>query len=255
MNERQNHILAAVVKEYTETALPVGSSLVADKYLSGVSSATVRNDMAVLEDEGYLYQPHVSAGRIPTDKGYRHFVETMMEDRELTRNEQRRMQKELLQLKAKNVRMARTTAKLLSALSGNIGLSGIMEKNRGEFYESGFPGLLEEAAKRGDMDEVCRLAEVLDFIDEKVDVLLAQMEDGETKIFIGTENPIKEISSYSMVVSPYTSKEGERGMIALIGPKRMEYAKNKSLIDFVKKLLSSSGALIAVVSVSGVVMM
>lgn len=238
MNERQNHILAAVVKEYTDTALPVGSSLVADKYLSGVSSATVRNDMAALEDEGYLHQPHVSAGRIPTDKGYRHFVETMMEDRELSRAEQRKMQKELLELRAKNVRMSRTTAKLLSALSGNIGLSGVVEKDRGEFYDSGFAGFLEEAAKRGDMDEVCRLAEVLDLIDEKVDVLLAEMNDGETKIFIGEENPIREISNYSMVVSPYTSKEGERGMIALIGPKRMEYARNKSLIEFVKRLLS-----------------
>lgn len=239
MNERQNHILAAVVKEYTETALPIGSSLVAKKYLTNVSSATVRNDMGALEEEGYLHQPHVSAGRIPTDKGYRHFVETMMEDRDLTRQEQRRMQKELLELKAKNVRMSRTTAKLLSALSGNIGLSGVMEKDRGEFYESGFAGILEEAAKRGDVDEVCKLAEVLDLIDEKVDVLLAQMEDGETKIFIGGENPIREISNYSMVVSPYTSKEGERGMIALIGPKRMEYAKNKSLIEHVKRLLAA----------------
>lgn len=238
MNERQNHILAAVVKEYTDTALPVGSSLVADKYLSGVSSATVRNDMAMLEDEGYLHQPHVSAGRIPTDKGYRHFVETMMEDRELSRAEQRKMQKELLELRAKNVRMSRTTAKLLSVLSGNIGLSGVVDKDHGEFYDSGFAGFLEEATKRGDMDEVCQLAEVLDLIDEKVDVLLAEMNDGETKIFIGKENPIREISNYSMVVSPYTSKEGERGMIALIGPKRMEYAKNKSLIEFVKKMLS-----------------
>lgn len=240
MNTRQQHILAAVVKEYTETALPVGSGVLAKNYFPDISSATIRGILSDLEEEGFLYQPHISSGRIPTDKGYRFFVEEIMEDRELSRDEQRSLQKELLELRAKNVRLSRTTAKLLSALSGNVGLSGVVTDEKEEFYEFGLPKLLEEAAEHGQMDEICRLAEVLDFIDEKVDVLLKDMKDGETKIFIGKENPIREISGYSMVVSPYTSREGDRGVLALIGPKRMEYAKNKSLIDYVKKLLSSS---------------
>lgn len=252
MNQRQQHILAAVVKEYTETALPVGSGVLVQKYLLDVSSATIRNDMVELEDKGYLYQPHISSGRIPTDEGYRYFVEEMMEDRELSKEEQQSLQKELLQLRAKNVRLARTTAKLLSALSGGVGLSGVVSKNKEEFYEFGLPHLLENATERGDIDEVCRLAEVLDLIDEKVDVLLDKVKDGETRIFIGKENPISGISGYSMVVSPYTSKDGDRGVIALIGPKRMEYAKNKSLIDYVKRLLSSSGAVMLMLS-SGVI--
>lgn len=247
MNQRQQHILAAVVKEYTQTALPVGSEVLMRKYFPEVSSATIRNAMAELEDDGYLHQPHISSGRIPTDKGYRLFVETMMEDRELSREEQQSLQKELLQLRAKNVRLARTTAKLLSAVSGGVGLSGVVSKNKEEFYEFGLPHLLEQATERGDIDEICRLAEVLDLIDEKVDVLLARMEDGETQIFIGKENPISEISGYSMVISPYTSQEGDRGVIALIGPKRMEYAKNKSLIEYVKRLLSSSGMVVILV--------
>lgn len=248
MQERHQHILASIVKEYTETALPVGSGVLSRKYFPDLSSATIRNAMADLEEKGYLYQPHISSGRIPTDKGYRTFVETMMEDRELSRDEQQSLQKELLQLRAKNVRLARTTAKLLSAVSGNVGLSGVIEKDHEEFYEFGLPKLLEEASRRGDVDDVCRLAEVLDLIDEKVEVLLEKVPDGETRIFIGEENPIREIANYSMVVSPYTSKAGERGVIALIGPKRMEYAKNKSLIEYVKRLLSSSGAIIVVVA-------
>ena len=248
MNPRHQHILAAIVKEYTETALPVGSGVLARKYFPDMSSATIRSVMADLEEEEFLYQPHISSGRIPTDKGYRYFVSEVMEDRELTRDEQKALQKELLQLRAKNVRLARTTAKLLSSLSGNVGLSGVVSEGeqKEEFYEFGLPRLLEEATARGELDEVCRLAEVLDLIDEKVDVLFDKVKDGETKIFIGKENPIREISGYSMVVSPYTMKDGERGMIALIGPKRMEYAKNKSLIDYVKKLLSSSGMVVIV---------
>jgi heat-inducible transcriptional repressor len=75
LDERKTAILRAVVQEYIETAQPVGSTHVADAPGVKVSSATVRNEMAVLEQEGYLAQPHTSAGRIPTDKGYRFFVD------------------------------------------------------------------------------------------------------------------------------------------------------------------------------------
>src|SRR5436190_8672704 len=75
LDERKTAILREVVQEYISTALPVGSGHVATAPGVNVSSATVRNEMAVLEQEGYLVQPHTSAGRIPTDKGYRFFVD------------------------------------------------------------------------------------------------------------------------------------------------------------------------------------
>lgn len=84
MEERQEKILAAVVEEYTATAVAVGSKILSDKYFQDLSSATIRNDMAELEKVGFLYQPHTSAGRIPTDKGYRYFVEEIMAEQELS---------------------------------------------------------------------------------------------------------------------------------------------------------------------------
>ena len=75
LDDRKTAILSAVVQEYISTAQPVGSNLIAEVPSIKVSSATVRNEMAVLEQEGYLVQPHTSAGRIPTDKGYRYFVD------------------------------------------------------------------------------------------------------------------------------------------------------------------------------------
>jgi len=250
MNERQAKILASVVQEYTKTGLPVGSQVIVKKYLPAVSPATVRSNMTSLEEEGLLYQTHISSGRIPTDKGYRFFVESLMEDKELSRNEQNELQSELLKLRAKNVRMARTMAKLLSAMSGQIAMTGNIDQD--EYYEFGLRNILESNSNE-ELDEVCRLVEVLDTIDEKIDTILKCMKDGETKIFIGKENPIREMSGYSMVVSPFRNKEGERGMIALIGPKRMEYAKNKSLIDFVKKFFSSPVVLIVIAGNGGVI--
>jgi len=128
MNERQEKILGAVVREYTKTAFPVGSEILARKYLLDTSSATIRNDMVFLEKEGFLYQPHISAGRIPTDQGYRYFVEEIMKEKTLSRKEQLNLQREILKIKAQNVRLSRTIAKLLSGLTGNLVISGILEK-------------------------------------------------------------------------------------------------------------------------------
>src|SRR6187402_2926975 len=77
LDERKTAILRAIVQEYISTAQPVGSTHIANAHGVHVSSATVRNEMAVLEQEGYLAQPHTSAGRIPTDKGYRYFVDSL----------------------------------------------------------------------------------------------------------------------------------------------------------------------------------
>jgi len=236
MNDRQKQLLSAIVELYTKMAIPVGSQALLDNYDFGVSSATLRSDMAILEEEGYLYQPHVSAGRIPTDTGYRIYVEEMMGDQDLSREDQRRLQKELLTLKAKHTRLGRTTAKLLSALSGNLAVSGIVDQD--EFYDFGMRELIDNPEFQ-EMDALCRLVETLDSLDEQVDGIMLKLKDDETRIFIGNENPIVGINNCSMIVAPYQTEEG-RGMLAIIGPKRMDYAKNKSLIEYMKKLLSSS---------------
>jgi transcriptional regulator of heat shock response len=246
LTERQKKILSVVVKEYTQTAVPVGSKVLVSKYKFDLSSATIRSEMNELEEKEYLHQPHISAGRIPTDKGYRYFVEKIMPDKELSKQEQKKLQTELLKMQAKNTRLTRTTAKLLSGLSGNLAISGV----KNEFDDFGMQELLDEPEFR-EMDDLCRLAETLDYIDEKFDSLVKNLRDNEVKIFIGKENPIKEISNCSMMVSPYRTKSGEKGLLALIGPKRMEYAKNKSLIQYMKKLLGSSVAIFILVGFSG----
>ncbi|MCK9379279.1 MAG: hypothetical protein M0P97_04025 [Candidatus Moranbacteria bacterium] len=245
MNERQEKILSAVIEEYTKTAMPVSSKFLSEGYLSEVSPATIRNDMMHLEQEGYLQQMHISSGRVPTDKGYRYFVEEIMGDCELSKKEQQKMQTEMLKLRAKNNRLSRTTAKLLSALSGNMAINGLIDKD--EFSDFGMSELLEQPEFQK-MDDVCRLAEALDYVDEFFDKLSVEMKDGETKIFIGKENPIREISNCSMIVSPYKSKSGEKGILAIIGPKRMEYAKNKSLLEYMKKILG--GVVVIIITIN-----
>src|SRR3954449_6098594 len=89
LDDRKLDVLRAIVEDYVSTNEPVGSKTLVDRHQLGVSPATVRNDMAVLEDEGYITQPHTSAGRVPTDKGYRLFVDRLSSVKPLSAAEKR----------------------------------------------------------------------------------------------------------------------------------------------------------------------
>ena len=87
LNEREKSILRFVIHQFILTANPVGSRLISKKYQIGLSAATIRNIMADLEDSGFLGHPHTSAGRVPTDKGYRFYVDSLMEPMQLKKRE------------------------------------------------------------------------------------------------------------------------------------------------------------------------
>ncbi|KRQ86784.1 Heat-inducible transcription repressor HrcA [Caloramator mitchellensis] len=97
IGERKKHILKAIIDDYIETAEPVGSRTIAKKYEMGISSATIRNEMADLEELGFLEQPHTSAGRIPSDLGYRYYVDKLINIKNPTKEEENEIKK-ILQL-------------------------------------------------------------------------------------------------------------------------------------------------------------
>ncbi len=117
LSERKKQIIKAVVVNYTHTAEPVGSRTVARSYRIGLSSATIRNEMADLEEMGYLEQPHTSAGRIPSDQGYRYYVDNLMEEVELNSREEKTI-KDLL-----NVEKMREIEKIILNAARVLSLS------------------------------------------------------------------------------------------------------------------------------------
>ncbi len=122
LSERQQNILRLIVQEYVRTANPVGSKSIMTTYNLGVSSATIRNDMAVLEEFGYLMQPHTSAGRVPTETGYRYFVEKLMEQVELPNEEQRMISHQFHQARLELDQWLRLSAAVLAHTSHNASL-------------------------------------------------------------------------------------------------------------------------------------
>lgn len=122
LDERKRLVLRAIIDSYIETAEPVGSRTIARRHDLGVSPATIRNEMADLEETGYLEQPHVSAGRIPSDKGYRFYVDSLMEPHTFSPSEVERVEKQLLDPQLTPERALQVAAKLLSLLTDSVSI-------------------------------------------------------------------------------------------------------------------------------------
>ena len=120
LDGRKAYILATVVYEYIATAEPVGSQTLTQKYNLGVSSATVRNEMAELEASGYLVQPHTSAGRIPSDSGYRTYVDQLMQPETLASEDRRRIRDDLREASRELDEVIEQATRLLGRLSNNL---------------------------------------------------------------------------------------------------------------------------------------
>lgn len=240
INTRQAKILAAIVKENCETGEPVASRDIVDKYTFNLSPATIRNEMAALEELGYITQPHTSAGRVPTDLGFRYFVNELMDRVKLSLKEQDRLRQEILKLQTANAEIGRRIAKLLSDHSdqasfalfpedtSTVGLSKILEN----------PVLPPEDARE--------IARFFDEIDQYSTEMIHEYSDKNPEAYIGKELKLSQMSDYSMIVSGLTLPSGKRGVIGLIGPKSMKYEKNLSLMEYIAKLLGGSAGVILI---------
>lgn len=122
LTDRRQAVLGLVVRQYIATAIPVGSKTIVEQYGLGVSSATIRNEMAHLEEQGYLTHPHTSAGRVPTEKGYRYFVERLMGEAELPLAEQRTIRHQFHQARLDLEQWMRLAAVVLARTAHNTSL-------------------------------------------------------------------------------------------------------------------------------------
>ena len=122
LNERERKVLEAIVQNYVETAEPVGSRVLSKRFGLGVSPATIRNAMSDLEEKGYLFHPHTSAGRVPTDRAYRLYVDALMGSSPVTRDERERIRKGLAQGSAVTEILHRA-AEVLGVLTQELGVA------------------------------------------------------------------------------------------------------------------------------------
>ncbi len=237
---RQAKILAAIVKLNCETGQPVASRDLVEKYNFDISSATIRNEMSALEKAGYITQPHTSAGRIPTDEGFRYFVNQLMSQVKLTVREQENLRREMVKLQMVNAEIGRRLAKMLASHSSQASFAILPE----EVSAVGMSNILgQENLPAEDAKEI---AQFFDHLDEYADMLVDQYGSQQPQAFIGKELKLSKTSDYSMIVSGLSLPSGKKGVIGLIGPKSMEYPKNISLLDYISKLMGGGGAMVLI---------
>lgn len=224
MTERQRLILAAIIEQHAEIAAPVGSVMLAK--LFGVSSATIRSEMAKLEEIGLIVQPHTSAGRIPTDAGYRFYVNSL--------NEAQSAQPQLLDRSARAIearvtthgdradRAIRSAVDSLVDLTQNLGIATIGD----ELYLSGIGNLFSQP-EFSHGEHAQQVARLLD----NLEPWLREAKPNEPlNVYIGSENPIGKASGATLIISKFRSPYSDNSYIGVLGPTRQSYAKVMRLV-------------------------
>ena len=233
--DRKKLVLSAIVKHFIETAEPVGSQTILVSYKFHVSPATIRNDMVALEDEGFIYQPHTSAGRVPTDKGYRVFVDEMA-DYEGARREALQVLKTIqLEYKVEKLREQLYDAVSIMARATDLVSFATTPDNPRAFF-LGMSNVLRQPEFAGDTVRASEVFEMLERGDNFVSTLNSFNISDSVKTFIGEENILSQIQSCSIIVSRY-SKDNFDGYLGILGPKRMNYPFNIAIVQEIKKLL------------------
>ena len=240
LSERQKQILCQIVEEYAETASPVGSVTMAK--LFNVSPATIRAEMARLEALGLIAQPHPSAGRVPTDAGYRFYVNSLgnrIDDEPVLQEtkliDDRRYDRGMHAIERRVTSQSQADAAIRGAvdilvdLTGNLGLATI----GGQLYLSGISRLFTQP-EFGDTRRVQAVAKLLD----NLEPWLREAAPGEPlNIFIGQENPIGRNSEVSLIISKFRSPFSDRSYIGVLGPTRQNYSRVMTLVRHAGEML------------------
>jgi heat-inducible transcriptional repressor len=233
MTERQQRILQAIIEQYAEVASPVGSSLMAKVF--NVSSATIRAEMADLERAGYIKQPHTSAGRVPTDKGYRYYVNQLTESEQKTLPSERRVE-QALAARVSGTRVPehaiRNAVDTLVELTHNLGLATIGDR----LYMSGLSNLFgqPEFMHPGQVREVARL------LDNLEPWLHEAAPNEPLSVYIGRENPIGRGAGCSLIISRFRSPFSDSSYVGVLGPTRQSYREVMNLVGRAGKALEEA---------------
>lgn len=222
LDERKKRILQAIVNDYVKFAEPIASKIIADKYDLDLSSATIRNEMAELEELGLIEKTHTSSGRVPSDLGYRYYVDSLMDYYDVSNEELTNLAEYL----AGCGKMLTDISKMLSGLTHYTTIS--MDKNDMVLY--GRNNVFDYPEFR-DIERLKKFMYLMEE-EERIREIVDSYTNTDITIRIGEENNFDEVKDYSVVTFNYK----DEGTIAIIGPKRMDYSR---VVSYIRYLLDN----------------
>lgn len=261
ITQRQADLLQAIVQEYINSARPIGSKTLVHEYGFDYSTATIRNEMAALEAAGLITQPHTSAGRIPTEKGYQFYIQNFLKAKKLAAAKRKQIdtiyeeqQKAIQKAQdAKQIQQQRELVKRAAqTLSEMTGEAVVVSVNGLGTYFTGISHIFRKPEFNEHAQLMLAMSEAFDHIDElmqevnvraqrqreaarQVAAQQAQQVQRGVEILLGRENPFSEICS--MIISDY-ALDDKRGTMGILGPMRMDYDTNIAIMEYMEQLMN-----------------
>jgi len=230
---RKKEILLAAIELYLNHALPVSSEVLRKTRRFDLSSATVRNVLAELEEVGFLTHPHTSAGRVPTDDGYRYYLDVLMRKKQLDKEEVCFISK-IFELKVRELDdLLEETSRMLSDFTHYASLVYLQDDEGDRVYLEGMRHLLDHPEFQN-LELVRRIMQALETREVLFDLINRHFIE-KTHVYIGKECKYKPMEACSVIVTRYDDKKKRRGKLAVIGPKRMAYDQVIPLLDHLSK--------------------
>ncbi len=225
LGERKKLILKALIDDYIATAEPISSLSIVQNHDFGLSSATVRNELADLEILGYIDKPHTSAGRIPSEKGYRFYVNSLMEEYDMSELDDESVQFEMSLKMQRLEKLLEEASEVISEIMHYTTFVAIKRANEeSDVYISGASNILNQP----EFSDIERARKFLNFIDRRENMkrMVGALNDADKiDIKIGSESGEEAMQKTSMVVATCDVSPQIRTKVGIIGPTRMNYKK------------------------------
>jgi transcriptional regulator of heat shock response len=230
---RRKAVLFTTINRYVKNALPVSSEEIAKDF--DLSSATIRNIFVELEESGLLTHPHISAGRIPTYKGYRYYVDFLSSQLELLEGEKNSIISYYESEVGRLEDALEKTSEVISILTHSASIVSFLDW-RDRFFYRGISFILEQP----EFQDSARIRLIIKMIEDKqriLDIINREFKE-KVKIYIGEELGCTEMNNCSLAVSTYSIRNKPCGKLAVLGPMRMEYKQIIPTLEYISDVLS-----------------
>lgn len=220
LSARQTQILKALIDEYIETAIAVGSEIIEKKYNLGVSSATIRNEMAELTKIGFLRQPHTSAGRVPTSTAMKFYIDQLMEERKMSLADEVKAKEDVWDVRNNVERLMQEATDALADQTNNLAVSALVDDGGERVWHSGLSNIFSNP-EFNDL-ELCEELMVFLEASQKIHGLFFGRGGSfsPVEVFFGEEMGWRRYSPVSIVATHFTVK-GKPAAMAVVGPARI----------------------------------
>lgn len=236
LTNRQTQIIKCIVEEYSETAEPVGSDTLDKKYNLGISPATIRNEMVELTSNGFLAQPHTSAGRIPTPTAIKFYIAEIMKEKDLSVAEEVAVKEKVWDARDESGRLLREATRVLSEQTGMLSLAATDDER---LYHAGYARILD-IPEFFDIDVTRQVLLLVEETNRLAAIFDRAQGDDPIHVLLGDELGDKLFRPLVMVFTEFNIGS-RRGRLAIIGPSRLDYAHVIPVIRYMGSLISDIG--------------